>query len=481
MATHEATQRFSERYGRMRTLAGEVREHEPALPEYALQCVWYDHLFSEDGLATEEGHRLRVISPGWWNTQEGPDFRGAQVEFNGEVFTGDVEIHTEQSGWRAHGHHLDARYDGVILHVVLHAGAGAPPITSEGRLIPTLTLDRRLDGDLRLLSELGPPEDYPYEAEASSGACAALAAEHGLEPLAQFLELAGEWRMLNKARALRQRMEHAGADQALYEDLMYACGFGRFKHHFRAIARHLPYDRVRQLAQDDPMLLEAALLQIAGLLPENLPEGTGAAPHFARLRSLRRDRLAGLKHLPLTWQRTGIRPVNNPERRLAGIARFLARTSSEGLAASLDRIWKMDFKPIERRRAFEELFPRPLGFWATHCTWTGKKMTHPVAPIGAGRVRSIIGNVFVPAALAQARRRRNRTWEENVLAFFTALPKEPDNHIIKSMLARVQPPGEKLRLNFRRQQGLIQVYHDWCYPNPSCRSCSVLRFLRPQE
>ncbi len=108
-------------------------------------------------------------------------------------------------------------------------------------------------------------------------------------------------------------------------------------------------------------------------------------------------------------------------------------------------------------------------------------MTHPAAPIGDGRIRSIIGNVFVPAALAQARRRRNRTWEEKVFAFFAALPEEPDNHIIQSMLARMQPPGEKLRLNFRRQQGLIQVYHDWCQPNPGCHNCTITRFLAPPK
>ena len=100
------------------------------------------------------------------------------------------------------------------------------------------------------------------------------------------------------------------------------------------------------------MLLEAAFLQMAGLFPKELPEGTTAVPHFARLRALRRDRLEGLRSLPLEWNRAGVRPNNNPERRLAGAARLLARTAKRGLFDTLDDIWKEDLKPIERRRRF---------------------------------------------------------------------------------------------------------------------------------
>ena len=173
----------------------------------------------------------------------------------------------------------------------------------------------------------------------------------------------------------------------------------------------------------------------------------------------------------------GIRPNNNPERRLAGAAGFLAHTARAGLVESLDEIWRGEASPLERRRVFEAFFPRPLGFWATHCTWTGKKMGRPSAPIGSGRIRSIIGNVLVPAGLALARRERDRRTEERVFEFFAALPKEPDNHIIRVMGVRVFRNAKGLKLNFRRQQGLLQMYQDWCEPNPSCHNCSMLRFL----
>ncbi len=225
------------------------------------------------------------------------------------------------------------------------------------------------------------------------------------------------------------------------------------------------------------MLLEAAFLKLAGLLPDTLPEGTSAVPHFARLRSLCRDDLPGLGSLPLTWRRVGVRPTNNPERRLAGAARFLARTAADGLLESLERIWLEDAKPIERRRMFEGLFPSPVGFWAKHCTWTGRKIEKPCATLGPGRIRAIIGNVFIPAALAGARRDKDRSLEETVYQFFTALPKEPDNHVVKRMVPRVFGLDLRPRLKFCTQQGLLQVYQDWCESNPSCHGCSLVQYL----
>ena len=472
---------FSEEYGRFRVSRDTAREGAPEpISETVLQCVWYDQLFAAEGLRTGDGVNLRVLSPGWWNRSEGPDFQGAQIEFNGRLRTGDVEIHFTHGAWTQHGHHLDSRYDNVILVVVLEdVPPRKPPVSSQFDRLPTCSLSPVLEEDLLTLADRMTVDEYPFETESATGVCAAHVDAHGPEGMLRLVELAGEWRMLNKARAMRERMERVGGDQAVYEAFLSACGFSRYKQHFRAVALQFHYDRVRQLATQDALLLQAGLLQMAGLLPDALPPDTGATPHFARLRSLRSQRLSGLKSLPLKWSKTSVRPNNYPERRLAGAARFLARTAGDGLVDTLDLIWQTDLKPIELRREFEGLFPSAMGFWALHCTWTGKKMAKPTAPLGAGRVRSIIGNVFVPAALAIARQQRNRPFEERVLEFFRRLPKEPDNHVLMRMVPRMLGAEPRPRLNFRLQQGMLQLYQDWCESNPSCRNCSVLRYLGP--
>ncbi|GMV93649.1 MAG: hypothetical protein AMXMBFR82_34270 [Candidatus Hydrogenedentota bacterium] len=461
-------------YDRLVTYA---RERPDPVPEEVVQRVWYDQLFPSESLQTSEGMPVRVISPGWWNDAEGPDFLGAQIQFGGTVRTGDVEVHLDHQGWRQHGHHRDPRYDNVILEVVLATKAPASPSTTvSGRKVACLLLADRLDTDLGQVIQSAFADDYPHAVSMTEGYCAALSRKHGADHVRRFLLLAGEWRLLQKSRTLAERAARAGMDQAVYEGFLTACGYSRYKNHFASVARGLPYERVRQLAREDPMLVETAFLQVGGLLPQALPDET-AIPHFRRLAELRARHLDGLRSLPLAWSRTGVRPNNYPERRLSGAARFLARTARNGLPATLDAIWREACSPLERRRAFEALFPSAMGFWAEHCTWTGKRLPTPNAPLGASRIRSIIGNVFLPAGLASARSRSDREMEERVLELFAALPKETGNHVVRIMIPRIFGDLKPPRIDFRTQQGLLQVFQDWCEPNPSCRNCPVISYL----
>lgn len=466
---------FSEAYLRLRVLrATTAGEDGFKITEDAIQQLWCDQLFDDRRAQTTDGQNLHVVSPGWWNRSEGPDFKGAQIEFNGKLRTGDVEIHLHGGDWTSHGHHQDPRYDNVILHVVFHPGSKPKPAaTSEWKRLPTLVLSDYVEGDAEAVLDRLSTEGYRPSAPPPYGHCASLAENQGPEELENLLKLAGQWRMLFKARTLRERMDRVGADQAIYEEILKACGFSRYKSNFNTLARQLPYERAVQLAKHDPLLLEAAFLHLAGLLPETFPDGADRLPHFHRLRSLKETTLSGLRTLSLEWNRAGVRPNNNPERRLAGAARLVVRCADLGFHETFHRIWSEDLSPMKRRRAFEALFPGATGFWASHCTWTGKTLNRPNAPLGQGRIRSIIGNVVVPAALARARNERNRILEEKVQAFFEKLPKESDNRITSLMVPRIFGDETPPKLTFCLQQGLLQMYYDWCEHNPSCRNCPV--------
>lgn len=125
-----ATGSFREEYGFLRGLRSAVEESRPPIHEHVLQCVWMDQLFDESRLHTDEGRPVRILSPGWWNHGEGPDFRGAEIEIGGKLKVGDVEIHLDHRAWKQHGHHLDPRYDDVILLAVLEMEPPRqPPVT----------------------------------------------------------------------------------------------------------------------------------------------------------------------------------------------------------------------------------------------------------------------------------------------------------------------------------------------------------------
>ena len=93
--------------------------------ERLVQAIWYDQRLQKDKLQTADGRALRVIAPGQWNLEAGPDFLRATLEFdNGPPHTGDVEIHLVEADWKSHGHTGDPAYRNVILHVVLWKSKG---------------------------------------------------------------------------------------------------------------------------------------------------------------------------------------------------------------------------------------------------------------------------------------------------------------------------------------------------------------------
>ena len=446
------------------------------VPERVVQQLWYDRTRDAGILTTLEGHQLEVVSPGWWNFCAGPDFQGAQLRFNGTLYTGDVEVHLDQIAWRQHGHDRDPRYNNVLLHVLLNSPANSIPIlTQSGRSLPHFVLGL-LPGVNGNTSQLFDVEAHPEFAPRTHGSCNRFFARGAPEALTGFLPLAGDWRMLNKARRMEEQIAAVGPDQAAYEAILGALGYRSFTAPFQRLARALPYERAVQLSRQEPHLLEAALLHLAGLLPEPATTGGKSVPHLERLHALREEHLPTLRALPLEWPLAGVRPNNYPSRRIAGAAGLIGRVARDGLVISLERLWREHTKPAALRKAFEGIFPRPLGFWSRHYRFDGPTLDKATAVVGTGRVRSIIGNIFVPLALARARMAGDQSWEEQIFAFYRALPLEPDNHVYQRMAPRVLGDA-KLRLNFRLQQGLLQMHEDWCRNNPSCRDCALLAYL----
>ena len=193
VASNRDPARFSEQYARLRALGPvAARERAGTIGEDVVQTIWYDQLYRAADLRTADGVRLRVVSPGWWNRGDGPDFRAAQIEFDGRLRTGDVEIHLTASGWKQHGHHLDARYDSVILHVVLDGDEADPrAVTASGRPVPVAALRPCLDEDVAALAERLDLEPAGQRLEGTFGRCSGLVEAYGSGKLMELLHLAG--------------------------------------------------------------------------------------------------------------------------------------------------------------------------------------------------------------------------------------------------------------------------------------------------
>ncbi|MCW5517759.1 DUF2851 family protein [Muriicola sp. Z0-33] len=117
--------------------------------EDLIHYIWKFRKLSQRALTTTANDALRILDYGTHNHFSGPDFFNAKVEIAGQLWAGNVEMHIKGSDWYRHQHHLDRKYNNVILHVVWNNDV--PIFGSDNREIPTLEL-RHFISDTLLLN-----------------------------------------------------------------------------------------------------------------------------------------------------------------------------------------------------------------------------------------------------------------------------------------------------------------------------------------
>jgi len=304
--------------GRVREASGRYRGF--AYTERHLHCVWFDARLRPPVLRTREGEVVEVEDPGVWNLEAGPDFLGAVWREGPDRrrLSGDVEIHVDPRDWHRHGHHQDARYRRVRLHVTYFPGGAAPEGLPEGAL--QVSLREALSAQPAFSFENIEVAAYPLAARAVRPPCQQVLQAWEAPRKQAVLDAAGQERLRGKAERLRRRWDEVGPAQALYEEVMAGLGYQLNKAVFRRLAETVTVAALRPL-QDRPREVQALLLGVSGLLPQqpdrNWDEEThryvrAAWDSWWKVREHWQHRLIE----PSCWQLRG-RPANHPLRRLA--------------------------------------------------------------------------------------------------------------------------------------------------------------------
>jgi hypothetical protein len=450
--------------------AGPLREDGPP-PERLLQAVWQHQRLLRDQLTLADGRRVRVLHPGFHNREPGPDFRDAIVQFGSETPTrGDVEVDLATSGWRAHRHDVNPNFRAVVLHVVWD-GSG-----SDG--LPTLALKSRLDAPLGELVEWFGGEDSSRSGELAGKCCGPLR-ELPRAQLDAILQQAALVRLQLKAAQLAARARQCGWEQSLWEGLFAALGY---KHNV------WPMRRLAELAGGSRDKLSTELWQArlsgwSGLLPAELPRGRGADAEY--LRQLwdawwrERERFAEVILPRVTWRMSGLRPANQPLRRLALAAHWLA---DGGLPARLERWFTREVADERLTTSLLELLqPRADDFWSWHWTLKSPRLKKPQPLLGDARLTDLAMNVILPWLWARAAAGRNAQLRTAAEARFLAWPAGEDNSALRLARERLFA-GSPPRGLFQRasaQQGLLQIVRDFCeHSNALCDACRFPELVR---
>lgn len=384
------------------------------ISERHVQALWYDGRLRPECLRTVTGIPVRVIDPGVWNLEAGPDFRSAVVEVGRGCrrVRGDVEIHLRPGDWRRHGHSADPAYRNVVVHVTWYAG----PVDGE---LPEGCLSVCLGDYLRTRLDFSPDEidlaAYPYaRLPRTARPCEAVFSRNP-DLLLALLREAGRRRIEGKARRFKALfMRHGDRAQTFYEEMMAAFGYKHNAVAFRTLAQRIPWrDLPSEPAAAETVLACAAQMDVSRRAP---------------------------------WRTANVRPANTPARRLAAAASLFAGTLPE----LLQRLDACDLASREGQIAARRILV------------DGGRM-------GADRAAAMLANVVTPFALAEHRLEQVPDWlcPEGLSG--------PVRLTAYRLLGRDHNPAVYSG-NGLCVQGLIHVHREFCLgAHPDCAECALVQ------
>lgn len=408
--------------------------------EELLHYVWQYQLFDASALHTDDGQPLKILKTAIPHCHSGPDFENARISIGGMVWAGKVEIHVLASDWEKHGHHRDAAYDGVILHVVWKNDK--PVFRGDKTPIPALSLQHKIPPGLR--------QKYKdLQNSRTKIPCENLFANTSSLCRVSMIEKALAGRLQRKAEEALQMYESTRQDleEVAYQLLLKNFGFHLNSEPFLRLARALPH-KILARYKGNPAQVEALLFGLAGFL-EN-PADDYAKKLFREYRFLaRKHGLLGNTLHRADWRFLRTRPPNFPTVRLAQIAAILNR-NSRFFDACITNELLLDSEVSD--------------YWQNHYDFCkkGYKFRGP----GKESLHNLRINTLVPLLAAYYRLTGNPDYFNQALRLLEDTPPE------KNFITRIWDTfGMKSRSAFD-SQGLIEQYNELC-TKKACLKCPV--------
>ncbi len=449
------------------------------MDEAYVQKLWHEQRFFDTNMEAIDNRTIRVLKPGIWNHNEGPDFMHAEIEIDGKLYVGDVEIHVRSSEWYAHKHHLNSRYNRVILHAVyFDDDINLRTRLQNGKRIPTLELLKWIavnTGDLY---------DDIQRTATEDGICRVTGNQLNIPVLKGVFESLGRERFLEKAESMRLLRTRLDFEQLLYEGIMEALGYARNSKAFRELAQHVPFT---DLDQKSELEIQAILFGVAGLLPSQrekpLPPEITNDPSIVALEELwNTSEYAQLppRMTEARWSFTG-RPVNRPARRIAAMSQLIHRCQGSLMMYFLPTCEKVVVADTQKSLEIIEkelralLMLEPTDYWETHYDF-GTGGARKAVLIGKDRAVDIIINKILPIAYIWAVEATSQKLQEAVLRLYGVSPKSTGNKIISEINKQIFTEIQQMRHlkpTGNIEQGIIRLYKNYC-ADRLCDLCPIL-------
>lgn len=448
------------------------------LTERHLQAMWFEQKYFRQ-LITISGDPIQVISPGIWNAEAGPDFKKAHLKIGDQELHGDVEIHLQDESWYHHNHHIDERYENVVLHLSLWKSKTPKTLlTLKQRPLISTHLEEKLTIPLARIVQLIDLDLYPYKKFVGSGRCAqTLFKDLPADDATAFFRDAAINRLERKKKFLEANCEVANQQIAI--GIAMALGYKQNAQAFLSLYHFL---------QSQSHLKDALFvvgLKAVGFFNAPYSQKWKASEHYQKL-------LSEAEQLPeMTFQQrlilAQIRPFNHPARRLAYLIKLLNDPSIEHLETNIDsnwqRYWKYSSQKKKLRQVLLDLIPRyEDSYWNYHYTFETTTKSQFLPLIGEDLQQEILINVILPLLYDRIKSRGNVSEIQYFREFFATLPagKTSKTRYLIHRFYGDAPKG-KILMKGDTEQGAYQLHRDFCvHYEASCEGCPFVETYKRQ-
>ena len=416
------------------------------MKEDFLHYVWNFQKFDVGNFFTTNNEVLHIRKQGSHNLNSGPDFFNSQVELDGQLWAGNVEIHLKSSDWYAHGHETDPAYDNVILHVVWEHDTEI--YRKDGTVIPTFAVKEHvqkhtLDQYQRLFAK----EKKWINCENDFASVDDFTIQNWLERL--YFE-----RLERKEVVLLKELEDTKNhwEALLFRMLCKNFGLKVNSESFFSIAKSLQYSVLKKCCHEQQDI-EAILMGQAGIL-----DGEKEDRYFNTLKM----RYEFLKHkfklhndgviVPKFFR---LRPPNFPSIRLAQLAMlYFERGNLFSQVMSINNM--KDFYKLFHVGASE--------YWNTHYNF-GVVSLERKKELTKNFVDLLLINTVVPIKFCYSRQ-QGRDVSEEILQLAFEISSE-DNSIVNTFNSL-----KKVSTNSYQSQALLELKSAYCDKN-KCLQCAI--------
>ncbi len=415
------------------------------MTERLLQYIWQFQYFNKNELTAITGEVLQVISPGTYNSDQGPDFSEAKVKIDNTTLAGNIELHIKTSDWEKHKHQHDDNYNNVVLHIVWQHDKQIDPT------VPVLELKERV------------PKVLLERFEQWMNAVSFIPCEKSIASVRDITWKSWKERLLAERllRKAKQVEEYLQQNNYHWEETFWwllARNFGMkvnaaaFEAMAKSIPLTIPAKHKNQIHQ-----LEALLLGQAGLLNEKFNEDY---PQLLKREYEFLKKKYNLKPVNNAAFFLRMRPGNFPTVRLAQLAMLIHQS-----AHLFSKI-----KEAENTGIVKNWFDITANdYWHYHYKFD-ESSSYKKKKLGAAMIDNIIINTICPALFAYGSYHNEQLYKDKALKWLEETAAE-SNAITKGFMQL----GIENKNAFD-SQALIELKNEYCN-NKKCLDCAVGNFL----